>query len=328
MKIEKRSENCYRVRKTVNKKTITATFDHKPTETEIIMAFSDKLDVMKEYKNIPFEVAVRQYCEMKKNVLSPRTHKEYLDSIKRFSDCFRSISIYDMTQNDIQIEINKMAADKSPKTVRNYHALISAVLGTYRPEMKIYTTLPQKVKKQPYIPTDEEVKKLVEYSKTHRHGNYYVPIVLACYSLRRSEICALLPSDLSDDNVISINKAKVLDHDKKWVIKTTKTVESTREIPIPEDVANQIREQGYVFNGYPNDITDFIDYACKQLKIPHFSIHKLRHYFATKLSSENIDSETIKKLGGWTSDFVFQNYRHPVDDKVKEATSKLKDVIF
>lgn len=328
MKVERLTENCYRVRKTINKKTIAITFDHKPTESEILLAFADKIDVMKESKIIPFEVAIKQYAEMKRNVLSPRTIKEYLDSADRYSKEFRELSIYDITQNDIQLEINRMAKDKAPKTVRNYHGLISAVLGAYRPDMKISTTLPQKVKNKPYIPTDSEVKKLIEYSKSARKGAYYVPIILACYSLRRSEICAITSDDISDDNMLHITKAKVLNSDKKWVIKTTKTIESTRDVPIPNDIAKIIKEQGYAFNGFPNDITDFIDYACKKLGIQHFSLHKLRHYFATKLVSENIDRETIKKLGGWETDFVFDNYTHPVDEKIKQATSKLKDVIF
>lgn len=108
----------------------------------------------------------------------------------------------------------------------------------------------------------------------------------------------------------------------------TKTETSTRSIPIPESVVKLINEQGFVFDGHPNSISDFINDACNRLKIEHFSVHKLRHYFCSRLASENIDTETIMLLGGWKSDYVLrQTYRHAVTDKVKEATNKLNTII-
>ena len=106
---------------------------------------------------------------------------------------------------------------------------------------------PQKVKNEPYIPSDDEVIRILEYAKG---TDYEIPLILACYGLRRSEICALTLEDINDD-VVSITKAKVQDEDKKWVIKTTKTTSSTREIIIPMDVADKIRQKGYIYKGYP-----------------------------------------------------------------------------
>lgn len=325
MKIEQLSTNCYRVRKTINKKTVAITFDHKPSDTEILLAFADKVNIVPVVRDCPMEVAIKEYIEMKRNVLSVTTIKGYNNYLVGMSDSFKAIMLSQITQNDVQFEINKLAKDKSAKTVRNYFGLISATLKSFRPDLRLNVTLPQKVKKEPYVPTADEVRRLLEYSKSARKGTYYVPLVLACYSLRRSEICALEPSDIRD-GFAYVNKAKVLGEDG-WSYKTTKTTNSTRKIPIPKDVEDIIKEKGYVYKGCPNELSDFIDDACRKLGIQHFSVHKLRHYFATRLASENVDTETIKKLGGWASDFVFQNYRHPVDEKLKEATSKLLTII-
>jgi len=329
MKIEKLPSGSYRVRKTIDKKTYNMIFNHKPTETEILMELSKKFSNVIESEHIPFKVAASEYCKLKKNVLSPTTYREYTRTPDRLSENFNSIYIDQITSLQVQQEINNLSAKKSPKTVRNYHGFISAVIKMYRPDFVLNTTLPQKKVKEIYIPTDEDLKLIFNYAKTHCSGRYYIPIVLACYGMRRSEICALTCEDIID-NTVYINKAKVFDVNKEWIIKDyPKNETSVRTIPIPKDISDIISDQGYVYNGHPNDITCFIADACDALKISHFSIHKLRHYFCSRLSSENIDIETILKLGGWKTDYVMKSsYRHPVDKKVKEASDKLNGILF
>ena len=171
-----------------------------------------------------------------------------------------------------------MSKKCSPKSVSNHHGFISAVLNVFSPNLKLNTTLPQKSKNEPYIPSDDDVKRILEYASGSK---YEIPIVLACYGLRRSEICALTPEDL-DGDVVTINKALVQDENKEWIVKQTKTVESTRKIIIPVEIADKIREQGYIYIGHPGKISDYLYRTQKKLGIERFSIHKLRHYFASK----------------------------------------------
>lgn len=328
MKIEKLPSGSYRVRKTIDKKTYTLIFDHYPDESEILVEFSKKINKVGTGPHIPFEAAAIEYCKLKKNVISPTTYREYSNTSKRLSESFLALYVDQITQIDIQMEINTLSAKRSPKTVKNYHGFIVSVMKMYRPEFIINTTLPQKQVKEVYIPTDDEIKKLFEYAKNNCHGRYYVPIVLACYGMRRGEICALLPEDITD-NIAHITKEKVMDINKEWIIKDMpKTETSVRKVPLPDSVVRIIKEQGYVFEGHPNNISGFINDACKALGIKNFSIHKLRHYFCSRLSSENIDSETIMYLGGWKTDYVMKNvYRHKISEKVQEASAKLTSII-
>lgn len=78
---------------------------------------------------------------------------------------FQDINIYDVTALDIQTEINRLSKEHSPKTVRNYHGFILAALGIFCPNLRICTTLPQKVKNEPYIPSDESIRQILEYAK-------------------------------------------------------------------------------------------------------------------------------------------------------------------
>jgi len=330
MKIEKRASGSYRIRKMYKGQMYTVSFDHKPTQKEAMLAMADELQkVQTKHESMDFRAAAEKYIDSKRNVLSPSTLRGYATIMKQIPESFLTTSIYDITALDVQEEINRMAEKCSPKTVRNHHGFLSAVLGSFYPELKLATTLPQKIKKEPYIPSDDDIKRIL----THAEGTEYeIPILLACYGLRRSEICALTLEDL-DKDVISITKALVLNENKEWVIKTTKTTASTRKIVIPMEIADKIRERAYIYKGYPGEITKFLSVTQKKLDMPHFSIHKLRHYFATKMSALNVPEADIMRMGGWETDHVMKSvYRHSMMDKQeqakREAAEKLRSSLF
>lgn len=226
---------------------------------------------------------------------------------------------------DIDRLVNELSRDKSPKTVRNYHGFITAVLGRFSPNLKISTTLPQKVKSEPYTPSQEDVKKILE---TVKDTQYEIPITLACYGMRRSEICALKPEDI-DGDIVHINKALVLDENKQWVVKTTKTTESTRDIIIPVELADKIRKRGYVYKGHPNTLYDCLKRTEKNLGIQHFSLHKLRHYFASQMSALGVPEADILKMGGWETDHVMKSvYRHSMMDKEEQAKREAAEKLW
>lgn len=330
MKLEKLPSGSYRIRKMYKRQMYTVVFDYKPTQKEAVQAIAAELDKVREReRNMTFESAAKEYIESKRNILSPSTIRGYNSIIKCMSPDFLNKNIHDLTTFDIQIEINKLSKKHSPKTIRNHHGFISAVLGTFRPNLKLNTTLPQKVKNEPYIPSDEDIRKILEYAAGTK---FEIPIVLACYGMRRSEICALTLDDIGGD-VVRITKALVQDENKKWITKTTKTTASTREIVIPEEIVQKIQSQGYIYNGHPNSITCFLSRAQESLNIPHFSIHKLRHYFASKMSAMNVPEENIMRFGGWETDYVMKGvYRHALKDEnmklQREASRKLGSVLF
>lgn len=283
MKIEKLPSGSYRIRKMYRGRTYQVVTDYKPTQKEAIQLMSEELDKVRGGSaDKTFRKCAEDYINMKSNVLSPSTIKGYKSLMSQYSDRFMDMNLLRIENADIQREINSLSVGRSPKTVRNFHGFISSVLGVFRPDMKIYTTLPKKVKNEPYIPSDEDVRRILEASKG---TEYEIPLILACYGLRRSEICALNPDDIERD-VLHVNKAIVLDENNEWIIKSTKTTESTRDIVIPEEIIARIREQGYVYNGHPNSILRFLDKTQKELDIPCFSLHKLRHpYVKHKLKN-------------------------------------------
>lgn len=330
IKLEKLKSGSYRARKTYKGVTYRVTFDYKPTQKEIMQALAAEMDRTQGNKQrITFQTAAEKYISSKENVISPSTVREYIGTLGRLSEHFRKMLLSDITPLDVQAEINRLSKDHAPKTIRNYHGFISAILGTFRPEVILNTTLPKKSRNAAYIPTDEDVKKIMEAS---RGSIFEIPLILACFGLRRSEICALTQDDI-DGNYIIINKALVLNKDKQWVLKTTKTPDSQRRVWVPDAVISQIRKNEKIYTGHPGSISRYLERLQDQLGIQHFSLHKLRHYYASMSHALGIPDSYIMVTGGWKSPQVLQGvYRHALKDKENEmqqfAGEYLQEVLF
>lgn len=330
MKIEKLPSGSYRVRKMYKGKMYTVITDCKPTQKDALLLLSEKMKkAEKKCEHMTFRAAAENYVEMKKNVLSPKTIKEYSEKAKRLPEWFCSIPVTDISQTDINKLVNELSKGRSPKTVRDYHGFISSILGTFYPDLRISTTLPQKVKFEPYTPSQEDVRRIL---KEIEGSDYEIAITLACYGMRRSEICALTIDDIKGD-IVCINKAMVQNDNNEWVIKTTKTTESTREIIIPMEIAEKIRERGYIYRGHPGRITKNLEKVEDKLGIPRFPLHKLRHYFASQMSALGVPEADILKMGGWETDHVMKSvYRHSMMEKEEQAkraaAEKLRSTLF
>lgn len=319
MNIDKRPSGNYRVRKMVNGKTYTLTLDHKPTEKEIMLMISEKMADAKVYTpSMPFYKACEAYIDAKSNVISPSSIRGYNSIIKQFSEQFANTPIQSVTTPMVQTEVNKYSASHSPKSTANYSGFIVSVLKFYGNDIgKI--TLPQKDKKSPYIPTENEVKAIFNAVKGSK---YEIPILLSGMGLRRSEICALTPSDLNG-NLLTINKAKVQNEREEWVIKATKTTDSTRTIELPDYLVKLINERGF-YNGHPELIYRKLTQVQSELGIPHFPLHKMRHFFASYLHQLGKYTEKqIQDMGGWKSDRILKTvYTHSMEmEKAKKSAA-------
>lgn len=315
MKVEKVG-NKYRVRKMIDGKKITLTFDHKPTQQEIFASFAEKdFSVV----NGSFLSCAQSYIASKSNVLSPSTIKGYTCILNSaIPDDFKHKNISDLEQTDIQYLINRYAENHTPKSVRNVHGFISAVLRQFRPNMTLYTTLPQKREYERYTPTEEDIKKILDATKDKPF--YHIPFQLGVMGLRRSEICALTLDDI-DGNTLTINKAMVLDVKNKWVVKSTKTTAGTRKIYIPDSLVTEIEQYGKIFDGEPKTLLFGLNNYQDKLGIPRFRFHDLRHFFASYAHSKGISDADIMASGGWKSDYTMKSiYRHEMSAKESQMT--------
>ena len=330
MKIEKLPSGSYRIRQQYKGKRYTVITDYKPTQkeaTQLIAAEFDKATY--KHTHMTVKTAAETYIGTKEAVLSPSTVKGYRSYLRNLPEWLCDMLLSDLDSISVQKFVSEFSCTHDAKYVRNVYGFLTAVLGMFCPNTRISVSLPQKSPSEPYIPTDSDVKRILEQAK---NTEYEIPIILACYGLRRSEICALDAEDV-DRDTIRIHKAKVQGSDNQWIVKQyTKNSSSTRTIVVPAEVAQYISDHNYAFNGYPNSITDWLYNTEKKLGISSFSIHKLRHYFCSKMSSLGIDEATILDIGGWKTDYVMKRiYRHSMmkEEQARRDTSdKLKAAIL
>ena len=312
MTIDKLPSNNYRIREMRNGIVYKVTIDHKPTLKEAKVLIEKKVN---SYSNSTiFKAAAETYIKSKQNVLSPATIRGYYSLIENMPDRFKNLPLERITLPVLQTYINDYSSTHSPKSVRNMNGFIVSVLRFYGSDVKT-PRLPQKEKKPVYIPSEAEVKMILKEFKGHKYEAF---IILATMGLRRSEICALTPDDLKG-NVLTIDKALVQNESKEWVVKSTKTESSTRQIVLPDELVKILNERGF-YEGHPENLYFALVRKQKKLGIQTFPLHKLRHFFASYMHDLGYSDKQIQEFGGWkTSEVMKTVYQHAMEmDKVKE----------
>nr|DAW39948.1 MAG TPA: Integrase [Caudoviricetes sp.] len=268
-------------------------------------------------EDMTLKEACNKYIESRTGVLSPGTIREYKRSVKRDMAKLMPLNIMEITQEDVQAEMNREALTHSPKTVYNMHGFLSTVLKTYRSDFILRTSLPKKVRPKIYVPTSAEVKKVIECTVG---SELEIPVLLAAFGpMRRSEICAL-NSDHIKQNIVHVEYAMVMNDSHGWVIKRPKSFAGDRFISYPGFVADKLKGiHGKITNLNPSQISDRFSDLLDDNQIHHFRFHDLRHYCASELHTLGIPDVYIMQRGGWEDDTTLKNvYRHVLVDREKE----------
>jgi len=322
MNIEKLKSGSYRITQMVQGRRYRATVDHKPTPTEAMKIISGLVDRAPiGVANKTFRQALNEYIESKSEVLSPPTIRGYYYLVKRIDSEFLNKKLNQLTAVDLQKIINTDSSNHAYKSVKNLRSHIMSTLKMYDIKLKSPTLPKPEAKDEPYIPTEEDVKRIL---KALQGSKFECAVQLAVMGLRRSEICAIDGTDLLEDNVLFVRKAMVQTKDGNFVIRNkTKTDKSTRKLVIPSHIADLIVKQGFAYQGHPNSILDGLKAVEKRLDIPYFPPHKMRHFFASYLHDLGYTDEQIMALGGWKTDNVMKSvYRHAMDmDEVKKSVA-------
>ena len=87
-----------------------------------------------------------------------------------------------------------------------------------------------------------------------------------------------------------------------------------------------IRKQGYIYNGMPGTLYKMLQKFQDKAGIPHFSLHKMRHFFASYMHSKGYTDKQIQAVAGWKTDKVLKEvYQHAMD--MDEAKAKMSSDI-
>lgn len=323
MNIEKRGSK-YRIRGMIDGKIYRITVDHKPTQREATEClYREATAYTTRTGRMTVEDALDRYIEKRRVTKSPSTIRGYDIILNHLPDSLKIRPLTRLEGRDLQKYIDDMVlSGLSPKTVRNRLFLVISAIQEAKPEFTFVPSLPAPKKKDFYVPEDDDIARLLS---SLRSSELEIPILLGIYGLRRSEICALDLNDIGD-GTIHIDKAKIKDSTETWVIGKTKTRDSTRTVYVDTRVTDLIKKNGVIWNHHPGSITLQLYRAEDRLGLPRFSLHKLRHYFASSLASLNVPKKTIMQQGGWRSDYTMQRvYTHAQQKSIAMAAEAFGD---
>lgn len=270
---------------------------------------------------------IDEYISLKENILSPTTiagyRKDRRNSLAPLCDTY----IKDLTATDIQAFINRLALNKSPKTVRNAHGLLVSVLNVYAPELNIRTTLPKPQKKIKQLPEVVDVLRAIKGSEIE------LPCLLALWcSLRMSEIRGAKKSNISGD-ILTVCDTIVTADNEAIERHATKTTESTRQIRLPEPIQALIsdlpEEQDYLTLLSGQAIYKRFSRLLEHHELPHMTFHDLRHMNASVMLALGIPDKYAMERGGWSSPHIMKSvYQHTFTAERQAADDKIDDYFY
>lgn len=324
-----------------------------------------------EEKNISLTDFIEQvYFPIYTTYLSPTTVKNYwhlYESKKPYcvKTYFGKYKLKEIKRRMVQQYVNLLADNVSPKTVRAYKMWLHTVFDTAICEDIIKPhcnptdniKLPPKNKADIEAYTLDEVNKLLELS-ANDNINHLVIGLGTLAGLRRGEMLGLRWQDVDltkGSSVLHIVQTVVVVDDIVYV-KEPKTKAGKRDIPIPEALADILRnekiryttnklrlgaefkDKGYVIskeNGEPYrpdgvsiHYERFMYKVEKEHRIPYKSLHKLRHSYATLLIDGGANPKVVQKnLGHEDVTMTLGTYAHAYADRQRSEVDKLDSVI-
>ena len=342
-KAEKLPSGRWRARIQVDGERYSATEDTKKEAQDAVLRKVVLHSETQKRSGLTVGDAMDRYISERNGTLSPSTIKGYKVIRKNYLQDVMNVKLDDLRQSDIQVSISFMASDgKSPKTIRNAHGLLSAVLDEFKPDLILKTRLPQKQQYEVTILSEEDMKKVWKAAKG---GDYELPILLASWlGLRMSEIRGLRFGDIQDSKV-HIHSAIVAGPDGD-VEKGPKTTAGDRWISLPCEIMRLIQKRQaeervhrrllYYPEPSDEDVKKEVDgmfivpwddqriyknfiRICKEAGVKPCRFHDLRHFAASEALALGIPNKYFQGRIGHKTDNMLKNvYQHIMRKKEDE----------
>lgn len=260
----------------------------------------------------PSDLTLQEACERFLTIrgpeLSPATLRLYEGTFRKHikDDMIGGVMLENVTTSILQAWIGRMG-DVSGKTKKNHLGFVTSVLSFNEIDKKFRVKISGAPAKDLYTPTMAEVNKVVACSDEILKR----AIALACFGLRRGEICALTAEDVNREAcTVRITKAMTKSNGKGFVLKDPKTRKSVRTVQVSQGVIALLPEAGQLVPVTPDIITNrFVD-AVKRSGVHPFRFHDLRSFFASIALSSAIGAgrRSVQDIGGWQTDRVLGSH--------------------
>lgn len=330
-----------------------------------VVTFSGKRDLQRQYQEFEAEARrqpyadisvyelVSSYIRYKKTLgIKATTLHGYNCDRKRIDAFMGDMSAAKLTAYIVEDFIVDMSETLSPKSIINTISLLRASYeravrtGQLRDNPCQYVTLPKKKKPDITVFTKEEVIAFWNALSEERR-DYKVGYGLALFcGMRRSEILGIREDDINIPfKSIRIHETRHRVDGEEDIVQDTKTTGSERTLAVPDFLMEEIEllvqehhdfkynQTDYLIqNGFgepmsPSTITKYITKIEDRHRLPHVTLHGLRHTFATILNSKGIDIARISaELGHSNIGTTLNVYTH-VFGNVSASSKGIADSI-
>ncbi|MGH8988720.1 MAG: tyrosine-type recombinase/integrase [Acidimicrobiales bacterium] len=250
-------------------------------------------------------------------------------------------------------------AGRSPKTVRNYHAILSAALHQAVRWGWIGTNVAERAKpprisqRRVEAPSIETVRAVIEEAETRDPRQAPLLVLAALTGMRRGELCALRWSDVDlERGVIDVSRSVAV-VSGGITEKGTKTHQARRVALDPvgvglltqhraratswaEQAGGKIADDGFVFSPYvdglkpfrPDNVTSFFGRVRDAVGALDVRLHDLRHFTATQLIGAGVDVRTVAgRLGHADPSMTLRVYSHMIEERERAAAAIMGSVM-
>lgn len=301
------------------KKSITA-----PTRWEaekLAAEFVKPVDLFPKKNTVA--TVLRDYIDLKKNVLSPSTIRGYEIILNHRLQSIMDVDKDELDSITLQRAINEDAATMSPKSISEAKNLVVTALRMFGVKTEFNVTLPAKQPIIKELPPADVVLKMI------RGTEIELPCMLAMWlSLRMSEVRGLQFGDIKD-GILTIHRSKLNLGDKDVVRNLNKTYNSTRRLVVPSYIQTMI-------DAVPHESDDefvvklsyqTIKYRLRKLAEDngfHLTFHELRHLNASIMLMLGVPDKYAMERGGWATNTTLKAvYQHTFSDERKSVDDKI-----
>lgn len=271
--------------------------------------------------------------------LSLKTRKRHDVYFRAVFEPYAETPINKITSADIQLSLNEYAKThtslETSKLMSVWRRIfkVCAMKDISVPDRSAAVTIPKGIQPAPRRSKEISLEDLetfcaalLAYNSASVKGSYdstavyYVIRIMQYTGIRPAEAFALRRSDIDmNRNTISINKAAHSTITELSEVSTTKTEQSVRAVPIPEDLKPYLIDlfawsrHDYLLARYSGKLIE-ISWACtlignvrKKCGID-FNLYKLRHQFSSDLFSSGASPVVIRDLMGHESQSMSLDY--------------------
>lgn len=270
-------------------------------------------------------------------------------------DCIGTMLLNEVKPVHCQNVLNRMSSGgyctSSIKATRNtmfnfFEDAFNNDLILKNPVSKIVCAKGAESKEKRVLSVSEQ-KIFVDFIRSRSYYNQYALILQT--GLRVGELTGLKWDDVDFDEKILHVKRTADYRTGKWELRSTKTKSGSRDIPLTEEAVKILKSQkskilsskvismdykDLVFlsaNGRPIKNSTYhkdLDKICAKLQIKHFSIHALRHTFATRCIEAGMKPKTLQKILGHSDIGMTMNlYVHITEDEKKKEIMEIENVL-